>query len=210
MRTSKSSASPFVVHVSRVIVVLVGTGLNLLVIELVTGWPTATHVTPQHVLIFCFWCAGLVSWALRFTRSHQSRFSLKTVLVAMAIIAVGFAHVLGTMLIFSWVCLAMVFDFGVRTSPSNSSVACRALQGTAGFIGLAHLARLMISAYLEAYQSYYNLYFFDPGGFRLTALGRVTCYSISALIATTFFGWWLCGRIQRHGLIDARTKSESQ
>ena len=39
--------------------------------------------------------------------------------------------------------VAMIFDFGVRTSSSNRVLVCRTLQGVAGLTGLAHAVGVM-------------------------------------------------------------------
>ena len=94
------------------------------------------------------WCVGILVWALRVTRSHQSRFGLKTLLVITSAIAIGLINPIGTMLTMSLVFLAMIFDFGVRTSGSTRVLFCRTLQGVAGLTGLAHAIGVMYHSVL--------------------------------------------------------------
>ncbi len=80
----------------------------------------------------------------------------------MSATAVGFANAVATMCVMGSVCLAMIFDFGVGGSQANRNVACRTLQGIAGFTGLAHVTRVIMSTYFGNYLIY------DPGGIQPT------------------------------------------
>lgn len=105
--------------------------------------PLRVNPLSHGAIMSVLWCVGILVWALRVTRSHQSRFGLKTLLVITSAIAIGLLNPIGTMLTMSLVFVAMVFDFGVRTSSSNRVLVYRTLQGVAGLTGLAHAVGVM-------------------------------------------------------------------
>lgn len=83
------------------------------------------------------WCVGLLTWSLRVTRSNQSKFSVKTLALITAVIAVGIVNVFPAML---FVAFAMIYDWGVNApSKSRVHIAWRSLQFVAGATCLAHV-----------------------------------------------------------------------
>lgn len=135
--------SRFAFRLVQVFLLIAGVGISMLIMEMPSLGPLRVNPFSHGAIMSVLWCVGLLVWALRATRSHQSRFGLKTLLVITSAIAIGFVNPIGTMLTMSLVFLAMIFDFGVRTSSANRVLVCRALQGVAGLTGLAHAVGVM-------------------------------------------------------------------
>ena len=130
--------SRFACRLVQVFLLIAGVGISMLIMEMPSLGPLRVNPFSDGAIMSVLWCVGLLVWALRATRSHQSRFGLKTLLVIMSAVAIGLVNAIGTMLIMSLVCWAMIFDFGVQTSKSNRVLVWRTLQGLAGLTGLAH------------------------------------------------------------------------
>ena len=143
---SKTRFSSPVLYLGRVILVLAGVGLSALVMELPSLGPRGVNPFCNGAVLSVLWCAGLLSWALRATRSRQSRFGMKTILVVMSVIAIGLANVFAALSILCW---TMILDLGVQQSQSNRNLACRTLQGIAGMTGLAHAARMTFQSVMS-------------------------------------------------------------
>ena len=130
-------------RLSYVFLLIAGVGISMLVMDTRSLGPLGVNPLSHGAVISVLWCVGLLVWALRVTRSHQSRFGLKTLLVVTSAIAIGLLNPIGTMLTMSLVFMAMIFDFGVRNPDSNRIVAYRILQVVAGLTGLAHTVGVM-------------------------------------------------------------------
>jgi hypothetical protein len=117
-------------------------GVFLTAIAMESRWLDPTRSNPFHTgaVLSVLWSAGLLSWALRATRSHQSRFGLSTIFGITLIVAIGFANIFVAIAI---VCCAMTLDVGVRRSDSTHGFKWRCLQAAAGVTGMAHAARMI-------------------------------------------------------------------
>ena len=143
---STSRFSSAVLFRGHVLLVLLGVGLSAFVIGLPSSGPRGFNPFRNGRVLSVLWCAGLLSWTLRATRSHESRFGMKTILAITTVIAIGLVNVFVAMSIICW---AIIFDFGVQRSRPKRDLACRALQGIAGMTGLAHAARMMFQSIMS-------------------------------------------------------------
>lgn len=79
--------------------ILLGTVAATLLMEYPSFDPT--HGNPYHTgaVLSIVWSVGILSWALRVTRSHKSRFTVKTLLLVISVIAVGLVNIFAGMVI---------------------------------------------------------------------------------------------------------------
>ena len=107
--------------------------------------PTRGNRYHTGTVLPVIWTIGLLSWALRATRSHQSRFTVTALLAITTVIAIGFVNVFASMVIVGY---AMACDFGVQGVGSTRATKWKVLQVVAGVSAIAHASRVVYRAYL--------------------------------------------------------------
>lgn len=145
-RVNQASDSRFFPRLSpRCVLSLLGVGLSttacVFVMEQPAFDPTGFNTYHTGSVLSVLWSIGLLVWALRAVRSHQSRFGMMTIITITTVLAIGFVNIFVAMMI---VCLAMVFDVGViDKTTSRIRTTWRTIQVAAGITGLSHACRIM-------------------------------------------------------------------
>lgn len=119
--------------------VLLLTAIAAMLMELPVFDPKRPNPFRTGFVLLVLWCAGLLAWALRATRSHRSQFGISTILILMTVCALGFTHIFIPM---TAAFVAMIADLGVaRRKTRRADCVWRTLQALAGITGLGYIVR---------------------------------------------------------------------
>lgn len=127
----------------QLVVIAIGSAVFGILMEVPSLDPTRASRLHTGTVLSSVWCIGLLSWALRATRSNQSRFTVRTLLVITTIVAVGFVNVFVAMAV---VCYMMASDLGTTKEMSRKATKWKLIQFVAGCSGIAHAFRVMYHA----------------------------------------------------------------
>ena len=129
----------------HVAVMVLGTAVFAVLMQIPSFDPTGGNRYHTGTMMSVLWCVGLLSWGLRVTRSHQSRFTIRVLLSITTVIAIGCVNIFVALII---VCCAMACDFGVDRDRSNRALVWKVVQSVAGMSGIAHATRVVYHVYL--------------------------------------------------------------